>query len=105
MNLPPEAADEESRPREPASYLNGQFVPFSQAKLPLFDAGLVYGATVTEFIRTFRLQLYRLQDHLKRFYTSCRLAEIPIANSIDELTQIAQELIARNAPLSNPGVE
>ena len=106
MNSLPDAPDEKKAPLgEPVSFLNGQFVPFSQAKLPLFDAGLVSGATVTDFVRTFRLQLYRLQDHLERFAASCRLAEIPMASSVDDLTQIAKELVTRNAPLLEEGQE
>jgi branched-chain amino acid aminotransferase len=106
MNSPPDASDEnKSLISEPASFLNGQFIPFSQAKLPLFDAGHVFGATVTDFVRTFRLQLYRLQDHLERFCTSCRLAEIPMTQSVDELTQSAKDLVIRNAPLLREGQE
>jgi branched-chain amino acid aminotransferase len=105
MNLPPDPTDKTSSAQEPAAFLNGQFLPFSQAKLPLFDAGLVLGATVTDFVRTFRSRLYRLQDHLERFRTNCRLAEIPLTFSLEALTQIAEEMVARNACFLAPRQE
>ncbi|HEV8060231.1 MAG TPA: aminotransferase class IV, partial [Gemmataceae bacterium] len=105
MSLPPDASGNAFPAQEPAAFLNGQFIPFSEAKLPLYDAGLVLGATVTDFVRTFRLQLYRLRDHLERFYDSCRLAEIPLNASVEVLTQISEELIARNARLLSRGQE
>jgi branched-chain amino acid aminotransferase len=105
MNSPPDAPDERLPIGEPVAFLNGQLVPFSQAKLPLYDAGLVQGACVTDFVRTFRLQLYRLRDHLERFSSSCRLAEIPLMCSLDALAKIAVELVARNSLLLEPGQE
>ncbi len=105
MTLPPDAPGTALQAQEPAAFLNGNFLPFSEAKLPLYDAGLVFGATVTDFVRTFRQNLYRLQDHLERFRTSCELAEIPLNASVEALTQIAEELIARNARLLSPGQE
>ena len=36
---------------EPIAYLKGEFIPEREAKLPVYDAGIVLGATVTEMIR------------------------------------------------------
>ena len=44
-------------------YLNGRMVPASQAHVAIYDAGIVLGATVTEMTRTFRHELWRLEDH------------------------------------------
>ena len=86
-------------PDEPWAFLNGQFVPLSQAKLPLYDAGLVQGATVTDFVRTFRQELYLLDEHLQRFRTSCQLTEIALFPPIENLGRIGAELIVRNRHL------
>jgi branched-chain amino acid aminotransferase len=85
---------------EPLAYLNGQFIPFSRANLPLFDAGFVQGACVTEFVRTFRKQPYLLREHIARFQQSCRLAEIPCTTELSELAGLSAELVARNGQLS-----
>ena len=46
------------------AYLNGELVPGDQAVLPVSDAGIVQGATVSETMRTFGHQLFRLDEHL-----------------------------------------
>jgi branched-subunit amino acid aminotransferase/4-amino-4-deoxychorismate lyase len=83
----------------PLAYLHGQFLDQDQARLPLNDAGFVWGATVTDLCRTFRHRLFRLDDHLARFRTSCRLARVPLSATDAELTAIADRLVAHNAAL------
>ncbi len=84
------------------AYLHGRFLPEAEAHLPLHDAGFVFGATVTDLCRTFHHRLYRLPDHLARFRRSCRYARIPQPLSDEELSQIAEALVAHNAALLAP---
>ena len=86
----------------PLAYLNGRLLPQSDAALPLHDAGFVWGATVTDLVRTFRHRPFRLGDHLSRFRRSCELARVPLAASGDELARVADELAAHNAALLGP---
>ena len=58
---------------EPVAYLNGRLVPVSAACLPVWDLGLVMGATATEMLRTFGLIPYRVREHLERLRESCRI--------------------------------
>lgn len=81
---------------EPVVYLNSRFLPFSQAGLPLHDAGFVYGATVTERFRTFNGTLFQFEQHLARFRRSCDLAHIPQPITDPELTQRINEVIEAN---------
>ena len=62
---------------EPIAYLNNGFVPASQAKLNIYDLGLVLGATLTEMTRTFRHQPFRAEDHVARLYRSLKYSEPP----------------------------
>ncbi len=87
----------------PVAYLSSRFLPQSEARLTLHDAGFVWGATVTDLCRTFRGRPFRLSDHLKRFRQSCELAYIPLKLSDDELTAVVERLIAHNAALLLPG--
>lgn len=89
---------------EPLAYLNGRFVPASQAWLPLHDAGFLQGVTVTDLCRTFRQRLFRLTDHLHRFRQGCTAVRIPLALSDAELTALAEQLVQHNAALQ-PGQE
>jgi branched-chain amino acid aminotransferase len=84
---------------EPLAYLNGQMVPASRACLPIYDAGIVLGATVTDQARTFHHRLFRLRDHLDRLFHSLHAARIKIDLSKDQLEDIAQELVLQHARL------
>jgi len=81
------------------AYLNGQFLPYSQASLSLHDAGFVYGATVTDRLRTFCQRFFLLEEHLRRFRDSCELVAIPVQQAAPNLESIASELLERNRRL------
>jgi branched-subunit amino acid aminotransferase/4-amino-4-deoxychorismate lyase len=83
----------------PLAYLNEQFLPQSQAKLALNDAGFVMGATVTDLCRTFHHRPFLLPEHLVRFRASCALAEIPQPKTDNDLTEIACCLVKNNVRL------
>ena len=85
---------------EPIAYLKGEFVPASQCVLPVWDLGIVLGAAVTDFFRTFHHQPYRLEDHVKRFYRSCKYARIEPPVSIEESIAISEKLVRENGKLT-----
>lgn len=84
---------------EPVAYLDGDFVPLPEAKVSIFDLGLVQGATVTEMVRTFRHEPFRLDDHLDRLFGSLRSVGFAFSQSPQEVRRIALEVIRRNAQL------
>ena len=90
---------------EPTVFLNGQMVPASDAHVNIYDLGVVLGATVTEMVRTFRQQLYRLDDHLARLARSLRYVRFDIGMSMEELGRAAEEVTRRNAKLIGPEEE
>ncbi len=79
-----------------SAFVNGRFVPASELLISPADAGFVYGATATDLVRTFRGRLFRLEDHLRRFRESCRIAAIPLEVSDADLAAAAERLIAAN---------
>ncbi len=83
----------------PICYFSGRFLAFGEAGLAWHDAGVVYGATATDLIRTFRHRLFRLDAHVRRFRESCDLCRIPLAAADAELGNIAEELALHNARL------
>jgi branched-chain amino acid aminotransferase len=87
------------------AWLNGQLIPRDQATLAIADAGLVFGATVTDFCRTFHHKLFRWTDHLERFRNDCRTCFIPLLLEDAELTAIAHDLVERNSRLLEPHQE
>lgn len=90
---------------QPLAYLNGRFLPFAQAALPLHDAGFVSGATIVDNARTFRHKLFRWEDHLRRFSGDCAQCYVPLEATYAELNAVAEELVAHNAKLLPPGGE
>ena len=90
---------------EPLVYLNGRLVPASQAHLAVYDAGIVLGATVTEMARTFRHELFRLDEHLERLRRSLRYVRFDIGMSMDELAAVIHKLVEGNARLIEPDDE
>ncbi|MDB5307433.1 MAG: hypothetical protein JWO38_1635 [Gemmataceae bacterium] len=89
----------------PLAYLNGRFLPFHEAALPLHDAGFVSGATVVDNARTYRHLLFRWPDHLARFRHDCAACCVPLEPTDGQLAAAAGELIAHNAQLLPPGGE
>jgi branched-chain amino acid aminotransferase len=86
---------------EPLCYVEGGWVPASEAKVSLFDSGLMYGETITETLRTFRRKPYEVERHLARFADSCRIARIVVDPAID-LAALLGELTERNAGAFDP---
>lgn len=89
----------------PLAYLNGRFLPFAEAGLPLHDAGFVSGATVVDNARTFRHNLFRWPDHLARFRRDCGTCYVPLEATDEQITAAAEELVSHNAKLLPPGGE
>src|SRR3977135_243626 len=51
-------------------YLDGKYVDSSEAKVSVFDHGLLYGDGVFEGIRIYQGNIFRLQEHLERLEQS-----------------------------------
>ncbi|MHB8903091.1 MAG: aminotransferase class IV [Thermoguttaceae bacterium] len=88
---------------EPIVYLNHQFVPASQAKINIYDLGLVLGATLTEMMRTFRHRLFRAEEHVARLFRSLKYAGIAVPLSQDEMLTQTRELVEANCRLIPEG--
>ncbi|MBI1903101.1 MAG: aminotransferase class IV [Planctomycetia bacterium] len=81
---------------EPLAFLNGRFLPAPEARLPVYDAGIVLGTSVSEVLRTFRRQPFRLADHLQRLAHSLRCIHVDSGVSDAQFVQIIDRLIAHN---------
>ncbi len=84
---------------EAIAYLNGKFIPQSEAKLPVYDAGIVMGATVTEMIRTFDHKPFKLEEHIARLFRSMRYARFEVELTQEEMLAATLKVIERNAGL------
>jgi len=87
----------------PFAYLNGRWIPVSEAAISVGDAGFVLGATVAEQLRSFAGVLFHLDEHLARLERSLDILGLDIGMTRDQLAQVADELVARNYPLLPAG--
>lgn len=87
----------------PLAYLNGLFIPAEQLAISVIDAGFVLGAAVTEQLRTFRGQIFRLQSHLARLWRSLEIIGVEPGLSQQEMADLARQLTAHNHRLLQPG--
>ena len=78
------------------AYLNGQWIDASQAAIPVWDAGLVLGATISEQLRSFGGKLFELDRHLARLSRSLGLIGIPLPEPVAAIAAIANRLLAQN---------
>ncbi|HOM16179.1 MAG TPA: aminotransferase class IV [Thermoguttaceae bacterium] len=87
----------------PLAYLNGHFLPAKQLAISVIDAGFVLGAAVTEQLRTFRGEIFRLQSHLDRLWRSLDVVGVDPGLSQQEMAEVARQLTAHNHRLLQPG--
>ena len=86
------------------AYLKGDYIPAEDCRLPVYDLGIVLGAAVTDFLRTFNGKPCRMEEHVDRLYRSCKYARINPPVSKEETKEISHRLIQHNLKV-HPGKE
>ncbi|MDR3113756.1 MAG: branched-chain-amino-acid transaminase [Endomicrobium sp.] len=78
-------------------YLDGKLVAKEDAKVSVFDHGLLYGDGIFEGIRAYNSRIFRFKEHLDRFWASAKAInlEIPISKKDMEKATI-KTLLANN---------
>jgi branched-chain amino acid aminotransferase len=77
-------------------YLNGRWVPESEAKVSVFDHGLLYGDGVFEGIRAYNGRVFRLDEHLDRLYDGAKVIDLCIPLEKEEFKELICETLRRN---------
>ena len=77
-------------------YVDGTFYPEAEAKVSVFDHGLLYGDGVFEGIRFYNDRVFKLEEHMERLYDSARAICLEIPTPRAELTEALLETIRRN---------
>lgn len=70
---------------EPKVYINGKLYPKDDAKISVFDHGLLYGDGVFEGIRCYNGNVFKFSEHIDRLYDSARAISMEIQLTKDEL--------------------
>ena len=77
-------------------YIDGEFLPKAEAKISVFDHGLLYGDGVFEGIRSYGGRVFKLDEHLQRLYDSAKAIMLGIPMSIEEMEAVVLETLRRN---------
>ena len=92
----------ESRPRatsgvkEAKIYIDGKFYSEANAKISVFDHGLLYGDGIFEGIRFYNGRVFRLEEHLERLWDSARSICLQVPISMREMAAAVLETIRQN---------
>lgn len=73
--------------KEMLVYLNGEFVPETEARVNVMDHGFLYGDGVFEGIRAYNKRIFKLHEHMDRIYTSADLIHLNIPIEKHEFTE------------------
>jgi branched-chain amino acid aminotransferase len=68
-------------------YINGKLFDKADAKISVYDHGLLYGDGVFEGIRIYNGRIFRLKEHIDRFYDSARSIHLEIPISKQQMTE------------------
>lgn len=77
-------------------YLDGKYVPEEEAKVSVFDHGVLYGDGVFEGIRAYHGRVFKLHEHLVRLYESARTINLNIWLTMEEMEEVVLETLRRN---------
>ena len=68
----------------PKVHIDGQLYDKEDAKISVYDHGLLYGDGVFEGLRIYGRKVFRLREHLDRLWQSAKAIwlEIPISNCV-----------------------
>jgi branched-chain amino acid aminotransferase len=77
-------------------FINGKFLPFSKARISVFDHGLLYGDGVFEGIRAYNGKIFKLDEHIKRLYASAKAVMIEIPMSQEEMKENVIKTVRKN---------
>ena len=82
--------------KEPLVYINGEYYPKSQAKISVFDHGLLYGDGVFEGIRAYNGVVFKLKEHVDRLYRSAHPLMLKIQLTKEQMIEAVLETLRRN---------
>jgi branched-chain amino acid aminotransferase len=83
-------------------FMDGEFLPAEQGVVSVRAHGFAYGTGCFEGIRGYwneqdqQVYLFRLREHYERLQRSCKILQISLPYTVDELIEITRELVRRN---------
>ena len=82
-------------------YVDGKYYPKSEAKISVFDHGLLYGDGVFEGIREYNGVVFKLKEHIDRLYRSAHVITLKIPLTKEAMTRAVLETLRKNKLLKD----
>jgi len=85
------------------AFFHNEYVPLSEARIPVMTHALHYGTALFEGIRGNwnaehrQIYIFRLKEHYERLLNGCRVLKIDLPHTIDELCRITVDLVEKCA--------
>jgi D-alanine transaminase len=77
-------------------YLNGDFMPIEEARIPVLDRGFIFGDGVYEVIPVYSRRPFRLAEHLRRLQHSLDGIRLRNPHTVGEWAHLFEQIIAGN---------
>ncbi|RKY25090.1 MAG: branched-chain amino acid aminotransferase, partial [Planctomycetota bacterium] len=77
-------------------WLDDKLVDEADAKISVFDHGLLYGDGVFEGIRIYNRRIFELEAHIRRLYESARVIRLDVPMSKDNLIKAVEKTAEAN---------
>lgn len=78
------------------AWVEGQFVPLHEARIPLLDQGFLRGDLTYDVPAVWNGRYFRLDDHISRLQESCQKSRLRIPMSPTELKRILLDMVAKS---------
>ncbi len=78
-------------------YIDGKYYERDEAKISVFDHGLLYGDGVFEGIRVYSGKIFKLKEHVERLFESAKALMLDIAMTRAEMSSAVDEAVRMNA--------
>ena len=92
----------DERANERTVWMNGEFMPESQAVVPFRDRSFLYGDGAFDLTRTFQGRIFKLDAHIDRLYRSLKALHMDATMSPERMTELTREVVDRNRHLLGP---
>ena len=83
-------------PEELMIYIDGKYYPKSEAKISVYDHGLLYGDGVFEGIRAYKGVVFKLKEHINRLFKSAHPIFLKIPLTKEQLSEAVLETLKKN---------
>jgi len=77
-------------------YIDGKYYEKNDAKISVYDHGLLYGDGIFEGIRVYNNKVFRIDEHIKRLFCNAKAIYLDIGVDEEEMKNILLETVEKN---------